>query len=353
MKRRIIWLILIVIYLVTLLLCTFAQAKTIYVDNDGTADFNNIQAAIDDANNSDVVIVKPGIYSGDGNRDIDFEGKAITVQSVDPNDSNFVAATVIDCQGTPLDPHRGFHFHSGEDSKSVIDGLTITNGCMAVMSGSGAGIFCEGTSPKIRNCIITNNRIELALGSSMTGQGGGLALIDSTVVIEDCWIVRNSVAGVGSGGGIYASTRGWITIRRCTIRENVAPNGAGIQCIGKYTHLSISESDISANTAHSSAGGIAAGDAILTNCLIAGNSAGISGGGIFCDIFWDRGILICKCTIVGNRAGELGGGFFVFAGGWQIASFSCMDRRLHKPERWSSTDILRPKFNTSLGAAQY
>ncbi len=60
--------------------------------------FDAIQEAIDAAVNSDEVIILPGTYTGDGNRDIDFAGKAIVVTGSDPNDPNTVAATVIDCQ---------------------------------------------------------------------------------------------------------------------------------------------------------------------------------------------------------------------------------------------------------------
>ena len=103
-----------------------AVAKIIYVDDDGPADFDNIQAAIDDAQDGDTIIVNLGTYTGEGNRDIEFKRKAITVRSADPNDANIVAGTIIDCQGSSLEPHRGFYF-SGGGRDSVINGLTITN----------------------------------------------------------------------------------------------------------------------------------------------------------------------------------------------------------------------------------
>jgi hypothetical protein len=83
-----------------------AAGRTITVDDDSPADFDNIQAAINDANDGDTVVVLPGTYTGDGNRDIDFRGKAITVRSTDPNDPTVAAATIIDCNGTKEDPHR-------------------------------------------------------------------------------------------------------------------------------------------------------------------------------------------------------------------------------------------------------
>jgi len=80
-----------------------ANCRTITVRLDDTGDYTTIQAAIDDCNDGDVVIVAPGTYTGEGNRDIDFKGKAIIVRSKSgPEDC------VIDCQGSREDLHRGF-----------------------------------------------------------------------------------------------------------------------------------------------------------------------------------------------------------------------------------------------------
>ena len=79
------------------------------------SEYPTIQSAINAASDGDVVIIAEGIYTSTGNRDIGFLGKAITVRSVDPNDSNIVEATIIDCQGSSSNMHRGFYFHNGED----------------------------------------------------------------------------------------------------------------------------------------------------------------------------------------------------------------------------------------------
>ncbi|MHC4477624.1 MAG: hypothetical protein ACYTEL_18415, partial [Planctomycetota bacterium] len=128
-------------------LVQIASGRTITVDDDGPADFNTIQAAIDDANDGDVVEIQPGTYTGDGNRDVNFAGKAITVRSTDPNDPNIVAATVIDCQAGSTNKHRAFNFRSGEGQDSVLQGLTIKNGF--TMRQIGGGVLCEASSPTI------------------------------------------------------------------------------------------------------------------------------------------------------------------------------------------------------------
>ena len=54
--------------------------------------YASIQSAIDDCNDSDVVIVAPGRYF----EIINLKGKNITLRSTEPNDPNVVAATIID-----------------------------------------------------------------------------------------------------------------------------------------------------------------------------------------------------------------------------------------------------------------
>jgi hypothetical protein len=117
------------------------------------AQYATIQAAIDAAQNGDTVIVADGVYSGSGNRDIDFLGKAITVRS-----ANGPTNCIVHCAPGY---HRGFRFHLGEGPQSVLDGLTIQYGmapeepeCYA----SGGGILCrDGSRPTIRNCILRHN----------------------------------------------------------------------------------------------------------------------------------------------------------------------------------------------------
>ena len=104
-----------------LLLVIQCQAEIITVDDDGPADFNNIQAAISESYSGDVIEVQPGIYTGLGNRNIDYGGKAITVRSTNGPDD-----CIIDCASDPNNFYRGFYFHTNEGANSVLDGFKIT-----------------------------------------------------------------------------------------------------------------------------------------------------------------------------------------------------------------------------------
>ena len=164
------------------------QGRIITVDDDGPADFATIQAAIDDANDGDTVEIQAGTYTGEGNRDIDFLGKAVTVRSTDPDDWALVRATVIDCQSRG----RGFYFHSGEDANSVLAGLTITKGRNSV----GGGMYIEYSSPLITNCIVTDNLAPT--GGDLFGDGGGIMCELGDPIIRNCIFTGNRATGQGN-----------------------------------------------------------------------------------------------------------------------------------------------------------
>jgi parallel beta-helix repeat protein len=323
------------------------------------SEYPTIQSAVDFAVDGDTVIVAPGTFTGPGNRDIDFLGKAITVRSIDPNDPSIVAATVVDHNGGPHDPYFPiigepncvFYFHSGEDTNSIVEGFTIIRAYTS-------GIYCEQSSPKIKNCIVSENYCGIYCHDSnsvitgckindndicgiycsrsspvitdcnITGtsgyyySGGGIRCTGGSPTITDCIISNNDYSGIycsgdnatitnctitgnsaGEGGGINCHDSN-ATITGCTITGNSAGKGGGIFCF----HISpkIINCNIIANSTNYG-GGIYGYDSspIITNCIIIGNSAGYEGGGIYC---YDSSPVITGCTIIGNSAHYYGGG---------------------------------------------
>ena len=350
-----------ILVLILLVFTVPCSAGIIIVDDDGPADFNNVQSAIDDSNDGDIIVLFPGQYSGSGNRDIYFYGRAITVSSVAPEDEYIVSITIVDCERQG----RGFIFQSGEDANSVLDGLTITNG----RAGRGSGIYCSNnSSPTISNCIIAGNLVE---GRPPDLNGGGICCSNSSPIITWCTITGNSAsqgAGIScsgpstalidncvindnSGDGIYVSnasptitnctinnnsstgvhstdanfTLGYcdinlnsisgihclgstIAINNCTISGNSADKGGGIYC--EESNVTIAECSITSNSAARDGGGIYCeeSDVSFTECSITRNSAMHEGGGI-CAEGHDNILTISLCTFAGNSA-EIGGGMY-------------------------------------------
>ena len=270
-------------------------------------DFATIQQAIDAASYGDIVEVSPGTYKGDGNLDIDFKGKAITVRS-----SSGPERTTIDC--TANEGHRGFYFHRGENRNTVLRGFTIRG---ALLSGSeipsdnswspspahpiGGGIYCEYSSPSIIDCVITQCGAEL---------GGGIGSVGGSPLIIDCTIERCQAGGFGQaqsggfGAGIGLTKGSDARIVNCIIERNIGFDksfGAGVYCW--QSRLMLSGCDISFNNAQGNVkgGGLYCGgssaQATLERCIVSNNNAE-AGGGIFSDS--NARVNITNCTIADN-----------------------------------------------------
>jgi len=221
-------------------------------------DWPTIQRAIDVCWDTGKVWVADGTYTGDGNRDIDFKGRAITLRSENgPNDC------IIDVQGSVDESHRGFYFHSNEDHNSVLEGFTIVNAdCNKACYNkwSGGGIYCDDSSPTIRNCIIRNN-------TANTG-GGGIYCRSGSPIISDCIIDRNE--SYTTGGGIYCQS-GEPIVRNCRITNNRCFKAGNSAFYSWHSNPTISNCIISNNpTSASTYADIYCygGDAMLLNCTI-------------------------------------------------------------------------------------
>jgi len=108
---------------------------------------------------------------------------------------DYIDSTVIDGSASG----HVVTFQTGEDSRAVIAGFTITNG----HSDNGGGIYCENSSPVISNNIITGNTTYT--GFWPYGQGAGIYCENSEATILNNLIINNNASGTdgGRGGGIF------------------------------------------------------------------------------------------------------------------------------------------------------
>jgi len=263
----------------------FVAGGTILVDASGAGDFETIQAAIDASMDGDVVVVRPGTYR----ERINYTGKAITVQSLDPLDPSVVAATIIDGEA-------GGHvvtFNSAETENSVLRGITIQNGLAAGTASCDTDTLPD---PGVVPCGggIYAYTIDAANNPTFTSP-----------TIEYC-IVRNNHANT-RGGGVFLKLSS-ARLRANLIIDNTAPSGAGVSTADVsgatvYNPL-FEENQIIENTATSTAGGLYLSSkavAILRSNLIARNTAATTGG-VYSLVSSPYTVSVRYCTIADNSS---------------------------------------------------
>ncbi len=308
---------------------TGTNATSPYLDWSTAA--TNIQDAVDAAVAGDSIVVTDGVYSA-GSRVVYGAAtnrvvvdKAITVQSV-----NGPFTTIIQGGGSNPQLSRGSVIRCAYlTNGATLIGFTLTNGgtissTNIYLEASGGGVWCEGSSAVISNCVFVGNSAQqfgggafcgtlfsCLLTNNNAGQGGGAcsntlfnctlikntASVKSTVnggggavysSLSNCLLVANT--SIGLGGGAFLST-----LNHCVLSNNVAASGGGT-CMG-----TIFNSLISSNRATSVGGGAYSNS--LFNCIVKNNFSGNLGGGGYNSAF-------TSCTVVSNSAAGSGSSGF-------------------------------------------
>jgi hypothetical protein len=199
--------------------------------------YSNIQPAIVAAANGQMIEVESGTY----HEAINFLGKAITVRSASGNPND----TIIDGTGNL----HVVQCVTGEGSNTVLSGFTITGGNANVpgpIGSNGGGMYNEGASPTVTNCIF-----------------------------------RGNIAAIGRGAGMHNAPNSSPTVTNCTFSGNTSYLGGGMSNIDS--------------------------GATVTNCVFIGNTATNGGGGMFNELN-TLAPTVTNCAFSGNTAGSSGGG---------------------------------------------
>jgi len=226
---------------------------TFTVKQDGSGDYSSIQAAIDGVSDGQIVVVYPGTYM----ENIDFNGKAILVESLfsSTQDQAYIDQTIIN-GGQNGNVVR---MNSGEGTETELTGFTITNGSS---SSSGGGIMMYGVSPTISHCKIMNSVSvnygggiaclqnanpylhHLELSGNTSNEGGGISVYLSNPTLENILVANNTATS--TGGGVAFSDCPGLSINHMTITENTAQWGGGMFITS--SHVSVNNSILWNNT---------------------------------------------------------------------------------------------------------
>jgi len=243
-----------------ILLCTSVLNATVI---NVPADQPTIQAGINAATDGDTVSVALGVYV----ENIVFGGKRILL--IAPYGSD---ATVIE----PSNPNLPIvSFSNGEDTTAIIDGFQICN------TTNARGVYCQGSSPIVRNCEVFNCNYS---GS----YGGGIFCLDSGAKLRDNRIHGNSCISVGGGIGGYGNHAELWEITGNIIYGNSSEHGPGLGFTPGSRNALISRNIVYEN--QGSAGGLSGGiytsgqGFVIANNTVVGNTKGITISGSGADI---------------------------------------------------------------------
>ena len=214
---------------------------------------------------------------------------------------------------------RIFHVMPGHSVE--INGLTISGG--HITGDNGGGILNDNSTLTMAHCTVLGNAIVSASASNFGGgihnsgtmtlnqvivnnnnanwggsgggvpSGGGISNTGIMIIIDGTVESNRGATWLWSGGGIYNSNTGMMTITGSTISNNQTGNPGHFGAYGggivNYGTLTIQDSTVSGNTAlggdiqGGEGGGISGNNNTITNSTITGNSAvrggGVAGGG--------------------------------------------------------------------------
>jgi hypothetical protein len=254
-----------------------ARSKTWIVDSAGQGDFVSIQAAVEAASASDIILIRPGRYREPVR--INSERSGIVLKGDAPPEQVIIESdsTVIGIWGT--------------NPAVRVESVTITGGSVF------GGVWVQGARAEIVNCIITGN--DGPGGCNAVG-GAGRFIFNSDVLVEGCLIEENH-GWEAPGGLIIWSSRA--DIRGSVFRNNTSCYGGGLEIYHCET----------------------SGVSTIENNVFEGNMASEWGGGIF---NVDSSPVIRSNTFVRNGADSK-------AAIWVLGGQPEIDRNLLVDSRWA------------------
>ena len=179
---------------------------------------------------------------------------------------------------------------------AVMETNALPSADIIQLQGFSYALTLTGTgddSSELGDLDIAGTVIIRGLGQSSQVSAGSLdrvfdVLPAAALALENLVVRNGSVLPDGFGGGIYVHAGGALSLDHVTIRDCEALYGGGIYNRGWLTGDRVSLTGNTANllSAPGSGGGLYADDTVdnailLTRSLIAGNSAGADGGGIY------------------------------------------------------------------------
>ncbi len=220
------------------------------VNPEGTGEYETIDDAVGACNNGDRVLLLPGVYTGQGNRNIAVEA-TITIEPLIS-----YGEVVIDCEGSAATPRKAFYI---SDGWPIFRDLTITGG----YDFNGGAIDVQTYTPTFENCRFIGNQAE---------RGGAIyAAGADSVIVEQCLFAENR--GTIEGGAVYAFGEFPVIVNQSTFYRNSSRNGSSFYR-GGNSSLELSNSILALGRGDLAVANYYGGPVTATTCDIWGNADG-------------------------------------------------------------------------------
>ncbi len=279
-----------------MLLCATAHGATHVVDPSDSLAYSTIAAALAAVSEGDTVLVTPGTYTGEGNRDMDIPAPNFVLLGEGGSGS-----VIID--GQDQNNHHCFNLYgrgrAGHNASMVIEGFTIRNFVVSNSPhGPGAAIRLQfNESPTIRDVVIEDCQALATWGAGIWCNNNCSPIV-TDVVVRGCY-ANNGAAIYCSAGSSPVLTN--VTVEDCTVYEH----GAVYIVLGSDPQFN--DCRFQRNESATDGGAVYAWSGCAPAfgfCHFIENTAGTLGGAIraydSCDPIFSR------CTFVYNTAGSGG-----------------------------------------------
>lgn len=207
-------------------------------------------------------------------------------------------------------PGNGGAIHVSGNNSIDIDSGRFNNNLAAL---EGGGLWNSVANMTITNSSINNNS---SLGGTDSHDGGGAVFNNGgTISISNAEISNNTAdVELGSGGGILNITNGVITLNNVIMQGNSASRAGGaLEDNGGGTMVTMNNVSLIGNSTGDMPGNGGAvhitgmGSVSISNSEVSGNTAVNEGGGLW--NFSNASLVVTNSTVSGNSS-PLGGGLF-------------------------------------------
>ncbi|MCP4450327.1 MAG: hypothetical protein GY809_02620, partial [Planctomycetes bacterium] len=260
-------------FLTALLAITMpCHADILTVNPDGSAQYSNLSAALQQAQSGDTVLCQPGLYRGFLNRNLTFYTGSITIES-----EHGPQTCIVDCESRG----RFLDCSGNQDALITLKGLTLSNAASesSTIDVSGGGLVMDNCL--VRDC--TSFSVPHVGGVIYGGYGSHMTLSRSKFFNNTSKLTSDDLTACGS---VLSAWNMQVNIDQCIFADNQAETFGGVA----FIYLP----DQADNTLN------------ITNSIFHNNSSSSEIPGSAMVVYLNQGAHMSNCIVTNNTNTAIG-----------------------------------------------